>query len=245
MSRLELYSPEGLRSDGRRYNELRNFECAINTHPTSADGSSYVQQGETKVMCLVSGPQEPESRARTNKDRATLTVGVNISPFASTERRKRQKNDRRLQELGLSLQRAFQEAVLDHLHPRTEIVVHLNVIAQDGGMVGACFNAMSLALIDAGIPMYNYVSGCGVAVYDTVPLLDPNQAEESDLSFLTAAVIGKSDKVASLLLENKLPMARLENALGLAIAGCHSIRDMMDREVRRHGKERALKTSLD
>jgi exosome complex component RRP41 len=170
---------------------------------------------------------------------------VNISPFAGTERRKRQRNDRRLQELGLLLQRTFQQAILDHLHPRTEIVAHLNVIAQDGGMVGACFNALTLALIDAGVPMYNYVSACGVAVYDTTPLLDPNHAEESDLSFLSIAVIGDSDKVASLLLENKLPMARLEAAMGLAIGGCHSIRGIMDREVRRHGRERVLKTSTD
>ena len=130
MSRLELYSPEGLRVDGRRWNELRNFSCGLNTHPDSGDGSSFVEQGSTKVICTVQGPKEPELRSHANIDRAFLSVNITISPFSTIERKKRLRNDRRLQEAAMIIQRSFQQAIMGHLHARTEIVISLVVLAR-------------------------------------------------------------------------------------------------------------------
>ncbi len=44
-------------------------------------------------------------------------------------------------------------------------------------------------------------------------------------------------------MEDKMPLDRLESVLAMAISGCHSVRDLMDKEVRRHGAERISKTS--
>jgi exosome complex component RRP41 len=241
MSRYEIYSPEGLRIDGRRWNELRQFKCQINTHPNAVDGSSYVELGATKVICLVRGPQEPESKLHSHSDKAYVSVSVNVSPFSTIDRNKRLRNDRRIQELQLNLQRTFQEAILDHLHPRTEISITLHILTQDGGLTPACVNATTLALTDAGIPLYDYVCSCSTAIYDTTPLLDPNNMEESDLSSLTVAVIGESDKILMMLLENRMALDRIEPVVALTLSGCHSIRDQMDREIRKHGKERLAK----
>lgn len=240
MSRYEIYSPEGLRVDGRRWNELRQFICRINTHPSS-DGSSSVEQGGTKVVCTVKGPHEPETRQKLSSDSTTLTVNLNISPFSTTERKKRTRADRRVQEMAMSIQRTFQEAVLGHLNPRTEITISLHVLAQDGGMFPACVNATTLALIDAGVPMYDYVSACSTGIFDTNPLLDLNNIEESDLSFLTVGTIGKTDKISLLLLENRMALDRLESVLAVAISGCKSIRDQMDHHVRTHCNDRLSK----
>ena len=84
---MELYSPEGLRIDGRRWNELRRFECRINTHPNSSDGSSYVEQGNTKVMCTVQGPIEPALRSQQHLERANIEVNLNIASFSTFERK--------------------------------------------------------------------------------------------------------------------------------------------------------------
>uniref|UniRef100_A0A060T9F2 Ribosomal RNA-processing protein 41 n=1 Tax=Blastobotrys adeninivorans TaxID=409370 RepID=A0A060T9F2_BLAAD len=243
MSRVEIYSPEGLRTDGRRYNELRQFSCTLNTHPVAADGSSYVQMGATKVVCMVRGPREPESRSHTNVDRAYVSVSINIAPYSTTDRNKRARNDRRVQEMSMIIQRTFDQVILGHLHPRTEIAVSIHVLAQDGGMFAACVNATCLALIDAGVPMYNYVSASSAALYDSTALLDPNNLEEQELSFATVGVVGKSEKTCMLLLENRLPLDRTEPVLALAIAGCHSLQDQMDRQVRKHGKHRLEKRS--
>jgi exosome complex component RRP41 len=68
-----------------------------------------------------------------------------------------------------------------------------------------------------------------------------NYLEEKDVSFLTVAVVGTSEKLALLLLENKIPLDNLESVLSLAVTGSHKIREIMDTEVRRHGEQRLSK----
>lgn len=229
--------------DGRRWNELRYFNCKINTHPTSADGSSYVEQGLTKVLCTVQGPHEPDGRSRTNTEGVYLNVEITIAPFSTAQRKRRPRNSRVSQEMAICLQRLFKEAVLTHLYPRTVVDISLYVVAEDGGMLPACINAATLALVDAGIPMTDYVSGCSAAMYGDSPLLDPCHAEELEVSFVTTGVIGKNSEELSLLkLENKMSLDRLEAAIATCISGCESIRGMMDAEVRSHGSSRKSKT---
>ena len=56
-SRREYISPEGLRQDGRRPKELRQLRVKLGVFP-SADGSAYLEQGNTKVIVVVSGPSD-------------------------------------------------------------------------------------------------------------------------------------------------------------------------------------------
>ncbi|CCG23659.1 hypothetical protein CORT_0E00700 [Candida orthopsilosis Co 90-125] len=241
MSRMELYSPEGLRIDGRRWNELRRFECRINTHPSSSDGSSYVEQGNTKVICTVQGPIEPSSRAQMNQDKANLEVNLTIANFSTFERKKRSKSEKRMVELRTTLERTFEQSILLHLYPRTNITINVQVLSQDGGMLAAITNSITLAIIDAGIAMYDYVSSVSCGLFDQSPLLDLNNLEETDVSSITVGVIGKSEKLALLLLEDKMPLDSLEKVLSIGIAGSHRIKDLMDIEVRKHGNTRASK----
>lgn len=234
---MEIYSPEGLRLDGRRWNELRTFLCSMNTHPHSADGSLYVEQGNTKVMCTVSGPKEPLSRAHAG-DEVRLTIALNIASFSTFERKKHTKTEKRLTEMRTILERTFAQSIVGHLHARTVIEVEVQVLAQDGGFLAAVTNAITLALVDAGIAMYEYVSAVSVGFHDQSPLLDLNAMEERELSAVTIGVIGKSEKLALLLLEDRLPLDKLEGVMGLAVAGSHRVRDLMDEEVRRHGRGR-------
>ncbi|EAZ63552.2 3'-_5' exoribonuclease [Scheffersomyces stipitis CBS 6054] len=238
---MELYSPEGLRIDGRRWNEIRNFECRINTHPNSSDGSSYIEQGNTKVICVVQGPMEPALRSQANSNEATLEVNLSVANFSTTERKKRSKSEKRMVQLKTTLERTFQQSVMCNLYPRTLIRIDLHVLSQDGGMLAACTNAMTLALIDAGVSMYDYVAAMTAGLHDQTPLLDMNGLEENDMSTLTIGVIGKSEKLSLLMLEDKIPLDRLESVLAIAIAGSHKIRDLMDSEVRRHGNIRSSK----
>jgi exosome complex component RRP41 len=56
-SRLELLTPEGLRVDGRRANELRKITAKTSVF-SQADGSAYIEQGNTKCLAAVYGPRE-------------------------------------------------------------------------------------------------------------------------------------------------------------------------------------------
>ena len=50
-----------LRVDGRLWNNLRRLNAQIQTQ-AAADGSSYLEMGNTKVMCVVTGPSEDGRR---------------------------------------------------------------------------------------------------------------------------------------------------------------------------------------
>ena len=54
---VELLSDQGFRVDGRRADELRRLQCRLGVF-TQADGSAYVEQGNTKVLAAVYGPHE-------------------------------------------------------------------------------------------------------------------------------------------------------------------------------------------
>lgn len=57
MAGLELLSDQGIRMDGRRPTELRRISCKLGVS-ASADGSSYFEQGNTKVLATVYGPHD-------------------------------------------------------------------------------------------------------------------------------------------------------------------------------------------
>lgn len=91
------YSLALLRVDGRRWNELRRLHAQIRTQD-AADGSSYLEMGHTKVMCVVTGPAEQIQGQRrgqsAQKDTASINVNVVIAGFSSVDRKKRGRNDK-------------------------------------------------------------------------------------------------------------------------------------------------------
>lgn len=119
------------------------------------------------------------------------------------------------------------------------------MLSQDGSLLAACINAATLALIDAGIPMSDYVAACtagSTSSYSTNdeqadPLLDLNQLEEQELPFLTVATLGATDKVCVLVMETRVQAARLEGMLAVGVDGCKQVRSILDGVVRRQGKK--------
>lgn len=54
---LIINNNKGLRIDGRRANELRRVNCKTGIL-AQADGSAYIEQGNTKCLATVYGPRE-------------------------------------------------------------------------------------------------------------------------------------------------------------------------------------------
>lgn len=84
---------------------------------------------------------------------------------------RRRPGDRRAIEAATALRQSLESAVLLRLYPNSEIEVHVQVLQSDGGALAAAVNAATLALIDAGVAMSDYVVGCGVAYIQRTPLL--------------------------------------------------------------------------
>ena len=57
MAGKQLLADEGDRLDGRRADELREIRCKMGVF-SQADGSAYIEQGNTKVLAAVYGPHE-------------------------------------------------------------------------------------------------------------------------------------------------------------------------------------------
>ena len=137
-----------------------------------------------------------------------------------------------------TLSTAFATTLLTHLYPHSTITLTLHVLSQDGSLLSACLNAATLALIDAGIPMTDYISSVTVATTDTEedadPLLDVNGLEEVELPYLTLAAVG--EKVVVLILETRVQVGRLEVMVAVGLDGCREVRAILDGVVRARGR---------
>ncbi|KAI1076203.1 ribosomal protein S5 domain 2-like protein [Whalleya microplaca] len=257
------YSLALLRVDGRRWNELRQLQGQIRTQ-TAADGSSYLEMGNTKVMCVVSGPSEDKRKAGAGTTTASNTGGaggaggagggggadVNVSivvaGFSSVDRKRRGRGDKRIQELQTTLSSALASTLHTHLYPRSSISISLHVLSQDGSLLAALLNASTLALIDAGIPMTDYLSACtagstsahaaGDGPQGADPLVDLNAQEEAELPSLTLATRGATDRVVVAVCESRVQVARLEGMMACAADGCRNVRGFLDGVVREKGR---------
>ncbi|KFA66180.1 hypothetical protein S40285_08448 [Stachybotrys chlorohalonatus IBT 40285] len=246
------YSFALLRVDGRRWNELRRLHAQIRTQD-AADGSSYLEMGHTKVMCVVTGPsegnnliqqQQQQRRGQVvQRDSAAVNVNIVIAGFSTVDRKKRGRSDKRISEMEITIAKTLSANLHTHLFPHSSITVSLHVLSSDGSVLAALINASTLALIDAGIPMTDYIAACTAgstssyaAGDDTAdPLLDLNTQEEQELPFLTVATLGDSDRVAVLVCESRVQVSRLEGMLSTAVDGCHAVRRFLDGVVKEKG----------
>jgi exosome complex component RRP41 len=88
------YSLALLRLDGRRWNELRRLHAQISTQ-AAADGSSYLEMGNTKVICTVAGPAEGRRvGGGGGGGEASIQVEISIAGFSGVERKRRGRNDK-------------------------------------------------------------------------------------------------------------------------------------------------------
>eukprot|EP01104_Vermistella_antarctica_P015187 TRINITY_DN4924_c2_g1_i2.p1 TRINITY_DN4924_c2_g1~~TRINITY_DN4924_c2_g1_i2.p1 ORF type:complete len:247 (+),score=61.65 TRINITY_DN4924_c2_g1_i2:207-947(+) len=243
MSRNEYISPEGLRLDGRRPSELRRIKCKLGLF-SRADGSAYFQQGNTKAIAAVYGPREVPYFRRGLHDRAIINCEYSMATF-STGERKKQSKDRRGQEISLIMRQTFEAVVMTNLYPNSQIDIYVQILQADGGTRCASINAATLALIDAGVPMREFVCACAAGYIDDTPLLDLNYMEDSAGGpDLPLAIMPKTDKVVLLQMDSKLPVDQFESVVRLAVDGCHEIYEEMKEAVREHTAELACSRGI-
>ena len=153
-------------------------------------------------------------------------------------------DNRRTTEMSNIIASAFTSTLFTHLYPRSTIQVNLHVLSQDGSILAACLNAATLALVDAGIPMSDYVVACTSGLSppnpsnhgNVDPLLDLNSMEEQELPFLTVGTLGAGERVSVLSMESRVQVEKLEGMLAVGVDGCKQVREILDGVVRRQGR---------
>ena len=143
----------------------------------------------------------------------------------------------------ITIAKALSSVVHTHLFPNSTISVSLHVLSQDGSLLAALINAASLAVIDAGIPVTDYIAACTAGSTSSYaagddsadPLLDLNNQEEQELPYLTVASLGDSDRVVALVCESRVQVSRLEGMLVVGLDGCKQVRKLLDQTVKEKG----------
>ncbi|KAF8150549.1 ribosomal protein S5 domain 2-type protein [Crassisporium funariophilum] len=214
-SRLEILNEGGFRSDGRRQYELRGIDIDL-SQQGHADGSAIITHGLTQVLVSVFGPREAKMRSHTIHDRANINVEVAIAAFSTGDRRKRSRGDKRILEFAATIKSTFEPVVQTNLYPRSQIDIFVQVLQQDGGLLQACINATTLALINAGIPMVDFVCAVTGGVHSTFPMLDLTLLEENDVPNVTIAVMPKTQRISMVTMETRLHVERFEEVFRLA-----------------------------
>ena len=115
------------------------------------------------------------------------------------------------------------------------------VLQADGGNYSVCVNAATLAIIDAGIPMRDYVCACTVGFVDETPLADLCFAEESGSS-LALALLPRGGQIALLQMDARLHQDHLEALMEAAMTACKGVSKVLDEVVRQHLQEVSVLT---
>jgi exosome complex component RRP41 len=220
-----LIDKKGLRTDGRRPDELRPIRLEIG-YLSRADGSAYIEQGKNKIVAAVYGPRELHPRHLAQSDRALLRVNYRMATF-SVQERKKPAPSRREYEISMVIRQALEPMLFLKMYPRAAIDVFIQVLQADGGSRCASTTAAALALADAGIPMRALVAGCAVGKVDGQIVVDMNDIEdkegEADIPVVMAPSRGE---VTLLQMDGKLTPAELAKALDMAETGIRKIYDM-------------------
>ena len=225
MSRTEFLSPEGLRIDGRRAAETRLLNCRMGV--LQADGSAYLEQGNTKVLVSVTGPHESSRRKAALHDRATLSCDFTAMPYAAGEYKPQSHGDRNAAELSAAVRKTFEPVVQLHLYPKSQIDISIVLLQADGGVRAAAINATSLALMDAGVALEDFVCACTAGAIHGTLLLDLNSQEDNAGAELSVGLLPRTERISFVQLESKVPLGAMQETLNFAIEGCRQIYEVL------------------
>ena len=181
-----------MRPSGRRPDELREARIT-RRHTRHAEGSVLIECGDTRVICTASVLDRQPQHLK-GLPRGWVTAEYGMLPRATNTRGDREaargRQSGRTQEIQRLIGRALRSVVdLDKVGERT---IHLDcdVIQADGGTRTAAITGAFVALHDAvgtllqrktiaATPVRDFVAAVSVGVFEGVPVLDLDYAEDS------------------------------------------------------------------
>lgn len=142
------------------------------------------------------------------------------------------KQDKRLGEMTSAIEETLKDVILMTTFPRSEIDIFVEVLNADGGVLAASFNAVMLALVNAGIPMIDYIVAVSASNIQGQPLLDLNRLEEaSNNPTITIAFLPRSGTIAYMNVEPRLESDKLFGVIDLAQTGATKLWTILDETV--------------
>ncbi|CAM6031475.1 unnamed protein product [Sphagnum compactum] len=182
--------------------------------------------------------------------RVHLDIHWNTASFSDAEGRHRRHHqhvgpDRKTVSWMGGMKDSLESVLLSHALPNAHLDIHVTVLQSDGSVLAVAMNALSLALMDAGLPMCDILCACSIGLaslsgvddesvnplstrtqnrairsqhQEYVPVVDISGMEEQHgvTPILTAAFLPRSNLVSFLHLEHKLPSSQVDRMIEMA-----------------------------
>jgi ribonuclease PH len=188
-----LFKERSMRPSGRQANELREITITRN-YTKHAEGSVLVEFGDTKVLCTATVEERIPHFLR-GKGEGWVTAEYGMLPRSTGSRMQREaargQQGGRTMEIQRLIGRSLRAAIdLKGLGERS-ITIDCDVIQADGGTRTASITGAFVALHDAMTyllnkkkikknPLHGQVASVSVGIYNGIPVLDLDYAEDSN-----------------------------------------------------------------
>jgi polyribonucleotide nucleotidyltransferase len=232
----KLILDEGIRTDGRRHDEIRDISCEVAVLPRT-HGSALFTRGETQSLVVTTlGTSSDEQRIDDLEGESwkNYMLHYNFPPFSVGEVGFFRGPGRREIGHGALAERAIKPVIPeDEVFPYTIRVVS-DVLESNGSSSMATVCGGSLALMDAGVPISKAVAGVAMGLViegSKIAILTDILGLEDHLGDMDFKVTGTRDGITAFQMDVKvagISHAVMEKALEQAHKARLSILDSMD-----------------
>jgi polyribonucleotide nucleotidyltransferase len=236
---------EGIRIDGRKFDEIRPITCEVGLLPRP-HGSALFTRGETQVlgvMTVGSGQDEQRVETLSGEEARPFMLHYNFPPFSVGEVKRIGGPGRREIGHGALSTRAVEKI----LPPKQEFDYTIRLVSEvmesNGSSSMATVCAGSLALMDGGIPVKMPVSGIAMGLMkqdDKIVILSDIIGDEDHTGDMDFKVAGTATGITAIQMDIKiLELSRdiMEKALEQARAGRLHILGEMNKTLSEPRKE--------
>ena len=130
--------------------------------------------------------------------------------------------------------------ILLDLYPRSEIVIIVHILEVDGSILATIINAISMALMDAGVMMKDIITACNVGVLRSNICVDLTNMEEIHCSsslFVAVKTRSSANNIVYMNLDKKINPERLQSCVDEASANCLLIRNQIEKGMKENMHE--------
>jgi ribonuclease PH len=172
-----------------------------------AAGSSYVELNGTKLFAAVYGPIEPDTQQESAQ---TSVVDCLVEDAWDSSCH--------LEGLQHKIQHTFSATICQVAYFKTLIRVAITILNQGSSLSDAATLAGSLALLDAGIQMTDFIVSCTVGLVDGefIPFAE-------SATSVRVAILSSKDEIVETEVVGKVHTETVVRAVNAAVTGCKEL----------------------
>ncbi|MDR0477852.1 MAG: polyribonucleotide nucleotidyltransferase [Desulfobulbaceae bacterium] len=204
-----MITGEGKRIDGRSFTDVRPISCEVQYLPMT-HGSALFTRGETQALVTATlGSERDQQRVETlyGEESHRFMLHYNFPPYCVGEVRPLRGPSRRDIGHGNLAMRGLSAVLPAEADFPYSIRIVSEILESNGSSSMATVCGGSMALMDAGVPIKNPVSGIAMGLIkegDKVVILSDILGDEDHLGDMDFKVVGTSDGVTSLQMDIKI-----------------------------------------